>query len=72
MLLKAPDSEEARQAALKSSTGPRGRAQQRCRRIRIWRDMPPAGSVRACTDHFSRAVEIDPNIEDAQIALAVL
>ena len=71
MLLKAPDSEGARQAALKEfqqdlAVEPNNGAAEYefgeiCRR---------RGQFEPARDHFSRAVEIDPNIEDAQIALA--
>jgi tetratricopeptide (TPR) repeat protein len=71
LLLKAPDSEEAREEALKEfqqdlALDSRNSAAEYeigeiCRR---------RGQFQPALDHFSRAVEMAPKVEDAQIALA--
>jgi tetratricopeptide (TPR) repeat protein len=70
LLLKAPDSKEARDESLKEfqqalAQDPRNAAEYEigeiCRR---------RGQPEQAVDHFSRAIEIDPGVEDAEIALA--
>jgi tetratricopeptide (TPR) repeat protein len=71
LLLEAPDSEQARSDALKEfqqdlTLDPRNSAAEYeigeiCRR---------RGEYEPALEHFSRAIEFDPHVEDAQIALA--
>jgi tetratricopeptide (TPR) repeat protein len=71
LLLKSPDSEEAREEALKEfqhelELDPRNSAAE----YEIGETYRRRGQFEPALGHFARAVEIDPNVEDAQIAMA--
>jgi len=71
LLLKAPDSEEAREEALKEfqqdlALDSRNSAAE----YEMGEIYRRRGQFEPAREHFSRAIEIDPNVEDAQIALA--
>lgn len=71
LLLQAPDSEQARGDALKEfqldlAIEPHNAAAE----YEIGEIFRRRGEFEPALDHFSRAVEIDPGVEDAQIALA--
>jgi tetratricopeptide (TPR) repeat protein len=71
LLLKSPDSEEAREEAIKEFQqalvlNPRNAAAE----YEIGEIYRRRGQLEDAVDHFSKAVEIDPRVEDAQIALA--
>jgi tetratricopeptide (TPR) repeat protein len=71
LLLRAPDSVEARDEALKElqqavELDPRNSAAE----YEMGEIYRREGQLRPARDHFSRAVTLDPTVEDAQIALA--
>lgn len=71
LLLRAPDSPEARDEALKELQqavvlDPRDSAAE----YEIGEIYRRQGQLKLARDHFSRAVTLDPTVEDAQIALA--
>jgi tetratricopeptide (TPR) repeat protein len=71
ILLRAPDSPEARDEALKElqhavALDPRDSAAE----YEIGEIYRRQGQLKPARDHFSRAVTLDPTVEDAQIALA--
>lgn len=71
ILLRAPDSPEARDEALKElqqavALDPRDSAAE----YEIGEIYRRQGQLKPAREHFSRAVDLDPTVEDAQIALA--
>jgi tetratricopeptide (TPR) repeat protein len=71
LLLKAPDSEEAREEALKEfQQDLKLDSRNSAAEYEIGEIYRRRGQFEPALEHFSRALEIDPGVEDAQIALA--